>query len=169
MVGFEFFFQTLLKFFNSQDLSAVGIRKWVFLIFIEPTILTDLLPDFHKLGDQMNEYFKLDFPTKNTIFRSVQEYVNANTLVNDLDFDKISVFFYLYISLTSFFALVQLLLRLTLIAYRRRRTQWPFDFGDELWSTSRLKTSKLSPFSESYKVGLKFITSFAYTTSWTSI
>ena len=69
----------------------------------------------------MKELFKADFPITNTIFTSVKEYVDANTFVSDLDFDKTSVFFYLYVTLTSLFTLVKLLSRLTIIACRLHR------------------------------------------------
>lgn len=74
-----------------------------------------------KLADQMAVNFKIEFPRKNQIFRTVQEYVDANTFVDDLDFNKISVFFYFYLSMASFFSMIQLLFSLTLVIYRWRR------------------------------------------------
>lgn len=129
--GKLFFFPSLFFFVTRFLVSYV--RQDMFLSFKKPLVssnlafylskginskLRSIIDDYYvvpmfeqghlkKLFELCEIEFINEFPIKNTIFISVQDYNEAYTLVNDLQYSEFKAFFYLHLLLLSLFSAIQ--------------------------------------------------------------
>lgn len=71
--------------------------------------------------DVKDFFFKIEHPAKNTVYKSVKQYVDSNIILSDLNYEKIRPFFYLYIFFFLFYIIIY---TIKILIYFLQKRKW---------------------------------------------